>query len=318
MRCYFAPMEGITGSIFRNCHSRYFPGVDRYYMPFLSPRQDHNFTRRELDDILPEHNEGVHAVPQLLTRQPEDFLWAAGELAAMGYREVNLNLGCPSGTVTAKGKGSGLLARREELEQLLDGIFAAAPMAISIKTRLGMHDPEEFGPLLELYNRYPVAELTVHPRIRGDFYKKPVRPEYFDLAVRMSRAPLCYNGDIITPGDWEKASRRWPSVEAVMIGRGLVADPSLAGRLKGEQPAGLDTLRAFHHELYETYAQAFGSRRNAMLRMKEIWVYLIHLFGDSEKLERRIRRASDTVDFESAVAEVFRTLPLLDAPAGEW
>lgn len=244
MRCYFAPMEGITGYIFRNCHSRYFPGVDRYYMPFLSPRQDHNFTRRELDDILPEHNAGVRAVPQLLTRQPEDFLWAAGELAAMGYREVNLNLGCPSGTVTAKGKGSGLLARREELEQLLDGIFAAAPVAVSIKTRLGMHDPEEFGPLLELYNRYPVAELTVHPRIRSDFYKKPVRPAYFDLAVRTSRAPLCYNGDIITPGDWEKGipalarggggdDRPWPD------GR-----PSLAGRLKGEQPGGLDTMRA--------------------------------------------------------------------------
>ena len=103
-----------------------------------------------------------------------------------------------------------------------------------------------------------------------------------------------------------------------MIGRGLVADPSLAGRLKGEQPAGLDTPRAFHHELYETYAQAFGSRRNAMLRMKEVWTYLIRLFGDSGKLERRIRRASDTADFESAVSDVFRTLPLLDAPAGEW
>ena len=181
-----------------------------------------------------------------------------------------------------------------------------------------MHDPEEFGPLLELYNRYPIAELTVHPRIRGDFYKKPVRPEYFDLAVRMSRAPLCYNGDVVTPGDWEKISARWPEVEAVMIGRGLVADPSLAGRLKGERPAGLDTLRAFHHELYETYAQVFGSRRNAMLRMKEAWTYLIHLFGDSEKLERRIRKAADTGEFESAVDEVFRTLPLLDEPAGEW
>ena len=318
MRCYFAPMEGITGYIFRNCHSRYFPGVDRYYMPFLSPRQDHNFTRRELDDILPQHNEGVHAVPQLLTRQPEDFLWAAGELAAMGYREVNLNLGCPSGTVTAKGKGSGLLARREELERLLDGIFAAPPVAISIKTRLGMSDPEEFGPLLELYNRYPVAELTVHPRIRSDFYKKPVRPEYFDLAVRMSRAPLCYNGDVVTPADWAKISARWPGVESVMMGRGLVADPSLAGRLKGERPAGLETLRAFHSELYESYAAAFGSRRNAMLRMKEVWSYLIHLFGDSQKLERRIRKAADTGEFESAVDEVFRTLPLLDAPAGEW
>ena len=127
MNYYFAPLEGVTGSEFRRAHHRWFPGVDAYYMPFLSPTQDHVFTQRELRNVLPEHNQGFRAVPQLLTKNPEDFLWCAGELAAMGYDEVNLNLGCPSGTVTAKGKGAGMLARPEELDCFLDTVFSQAP-----------------------------------------------------------------------------------------------------------------------------------------------------------------------------------------------
>ena len=127
MNYYFAPLEGVTGSEFRRAHHRWFPGVDAYYMPFLSPTQDHVFTPRELRNVLPEHNQGFRAVPQLLTKNPEDFLWCAGELAAMGYGEVNLNLVCPSGTVTAKGKGAGMLARPEELDCFLDTVFSQAP-----------------------------------------------------------------------------------------------------------------------------------------------------------------------------------------------
>ena len=155
----------------RQVHNRWFGGIDRYYAPFLSPTQSHCFGKKELDQVLPEHNEGIHLVPQLLTRNAEDFLWAAGELAAMGYKEVNLNLGCPSGTVVAKGKGSGFLARYEELSAFLDKIFTFCPIAISVKTRLGLTDPEEFGSLLELYNRFPICELTVHPRVQKDMYK---------------------------------------------------------------------------------------------------------------------------------------------------
>ena len=113
MRYYFAPMEGITTALYRNLHHRFFPGMDQYYTPFLSPARDHVFSKRDLQEILPEHQEGVPVVPQLLTKYPEDFIWAAGELAAMGYQEVNLNLGCPSGTVVAKGRGAGML---EDLE----------------------------------------------------------------------------------------------------------------------------------------------------------------------------------------------------------
>ena len=230
MEYYFAPMEGITGAQFRQIHHSLFPGVDKYYIPFLSPTQDHVFTPRDLRAVLPEHNQGFHAVPQLLTRNAQDFLWAAGALADMGYEEVNLNLGCPSGTVTAKGKGAGLLGRREELERMLDGIFAAPPTAISLKTRLGMEDPEEFPALLELFSRYPVSLLIIHPRVRQDFYRRPVRMDSFRFALDHYRGPICFNGGLLTPEDYAAFAREFPQVDRVMLGQGR--------RRPGAPPAG--------------------------------------------------------------------------------
>ena len=196
MRRYMAPMEGITTWLFRGEHHRMFGGADRYYMPFFSPTAEHLITARERRDLDPAHNEGVVAVPQIMTRRAEDFLWAAGELAALGYREVNLNLGCPSGTVAAKGKGAGFLAHPEELDAFFDRVFSgASPVRISVKTRLGVREPEEFGRLLEVYNRYPIAELIVHARVQRDFYRLPVRTEAFASALEGSRIPVCCNGD---------------------------------------------------------------------------------------------------------------------------
>ena len=247
MEYYFAPMEGITGAQFRQIHHSLFPGVDKYYIPFLSPTQDHVFTPRDLRAVLPEHNQGFHAVPQLLTRNPQDFLWAAGALADMGYEEVNLNLGCPSGTVTAKGKGAGLLGRREELERMLDGIFAAPPTAISLKTRLGMEDPEEFPALLELFSRYPVSLLIIHPRVRQDFYRRPVRMDSFRFALDHYRGPICFNGGLLTPEDCAAFAREFPQVDRVMLGQGLLADPAVikAGVAIGDDMRELARLYPF-------------------------------------------------------------------------
>ena len=175
MNYYFAPMEGITGAVFRRTHHEFFPGIDKYFMPFITPTTQEKLTPRQKRDVLPEYNEGVPAVPQLLTRAAADFIWAANTLASLGYAEVNLNLGCPSGTVTAKGKGAGFLAHPDELDRFLDAVFSACTVPISIKTRLGVHDPAEFEALLEIYSRYPVAELTIHPRVRQDFYKGRLR-----------------------------------------------------------------------------------------------------------------------------------------------
>lgn len=316
MRYDFAPMEGITGALFRRLHHQFFPGVDRYYMPFLSPTRDHVFTPRELREILPENNPDAEVIPQLLTKVPEDFLWAAGELAAMGYQTVNLNLGCPSGTVVAKGKGSGMLADPSALDAFLDAVFSRAPCAVSVKTRLGLSDPEEFGPLLEIYNHYPLAELIVHPRVQKDGYRHPVRLEAFAPILAASRHPVCFNGGLVTTQDCRDLVDRFSGICGVMIGQGLVANPALVRQIRGGPGADRETLRAFHEALFGGYSQLFGSAHNAMMRMKELWAYLIRLFRDSGPYAKRLRKARDPQTFSQAVDAVFQELELL--PEADW
>ncbi len=318
MRCYAAPMEGVTGVVFRTVHHRFFPGVDKYLMPFLSPGKEHHFQKRDLRELSPEQNTGLHAVPQLLTRSPEDFLWCVHALADLGYQEVNLNLGCPSGTVTAKGKGSGLLRDLGELERFLDQIFAGAEVALSIKTRLGWRDPEEFGPLLKLLGRYPVCELTVHPRVREEFYRGSVHLGAFRQATEAVCLPLCYNGDLVTVGEVAALREHFPQVEAVMAGRGLAGDPALFRKERGGPPAGRQELRNYHQALYEDYAEAFQNRRAAMLRMKELWFYLIHLFEGGERHMKALRKAPTPALFLAAVEAVFQELPLRTDSTGRW
>ena len=238
MHYYFAPMEGVTGAVYRRTHHEYFPGIDKYFMPFITPTTNEHLTPRQKRDVAPEVNRGVPAVPQLLTKSAADFIWAANALFGMGYGEVNLNLGCPSGTVTAKGKGAGFLRDPEALDRFLDAVFSACTGAVSVKTRLGMQDPAEFAALLDIYNRYPIAELTIHPRVRQDFYRGQVREADFAAALPRCRMPVCYNGDIVSEAGAQAVEERYPAVQAVMIGRGLIADPSLVTRLTGGARAG--------------------------------------------------------------------------------
>jgi len=310
MEYCFAPLEGVGGAEYRRAHCRWFPGTDKYYMPFVSPTQEHRFTPRELRNISPEANERVPAVPQLLTKSVEDFLWAAGELKAMGYGEVNLNLGCPSGTVVTKGKGAGLLADAEKLDRFLEGIYTKADVPVSLKTRLGLTDPEEFGPLLEVFCKYPVSLLIIHPRVREDYYKHPVRMEYFARAAQDCPIPLCYNGGLFTPEDCERFSGRFPAVERVMMGQGLLADPALIRKVKGLGGLERDALRGFHDQLYHGYLEAFKSERNTVFHMKELWSYLCRLFEGGDKLFKQIKKAQDTAPYEAAVDQIFHTLPL--------
>lgn len=319
MRYYFAPMEGITDYIFRNTHHRYFPGVDKYYTPFFSPTNDGRFPPRNMRDFDPEVNREVRVVPQLLTKHGADFLWAARVLAELGYGEINLNLGCPSGTVTAKGKGSGLLSDLEGLRRLLDEIFAQAPAAISVKTRLGRSDPEEFPRLLEIFNQYPISELTVHCRVGTDFYRRPARPEAFALPLTESRAPACYNGDLSTRERAEELQMRYPAVPAAMLGRGAVADPALIPRLKGGPAADRETLRQYTQELFERYSSAFGSARSALGRMKEIWFYQLDLFDGAEKYEKRLRKTVSPEEYRDLAARILGELPLrADGACPSW
>ena len=309
MNYYFAPMEGLTDSIYRRLHHKYFPGVDRYYMPFLSPTIHRTLTHKEDRELPVADSVDFAAVPQILTKVSEDFLWAARVCADRGYDEVNLNIGCPSGTVVSKGKGSGMLRDVGALDQFLEEIVSGSPLPISVKTRLGMENPDEFPAILEVLNRYPIKELTVHPRVRRQFYDGAVSMEMFDYAAANSRNPLCYNGDILSLAQAEAIGQRYPQVNAVMIGRGLIADP---GMLRGG--ADKDSLEDFLTELLAVYEVEFGGSRNAMFRMKENWGFLHSRFEGSDKLWKALRKTTDVTEFKSLSAEILHTCPFRTDP----
>jgi len=318
MRLDFAPMEGPTTSLFRQLHHEYFPGVDRYYIPFVSPTKEHKFTAKDLREIAPEYNEGIQAVPQLLSKVADDVIWAVWKLQRMGYAEVNINLGCPSGTVTAKKKGSGMLSDLQALDQFLDGIFSGVSCAISVKTRLGVEDPEEFDAILEIYNRYPIHELIIHPRVRKDFYKHPIRTEEFEKALQKSKNPVCFNGGIVTASDFQACEQRFPQVNSIMIGQGLIADPFLAGKIRSGTSSDVKILREFHDRLFDGYSERFGDRNNAMRRMKELWFYLSHSFADCDSHRKDLLKARDVDSYRQIVSSIFSQLNLLDECPGGW
>ena len=305
MQYYFAPMEGLTDSIYRKTHHKYFSGVDRYYMPFLSPTIHRSLTHREDRELPMADSEDFVAVPQVLTKVSDDFLWAAQVCRDRGYDEVNLNVGCPSGTVVSKGKGSGMLRDLSALDRFLEEIFRGSALPVSIKTRLGLEDPEEFPAILDIYNQYPIKELTIHPRVRKQFYNGNVDMEMFRYAAEHSRNPLCYNGDLTSMAQIDAIAKEFPKVESVMIGRGLVADPGLL--CGGTDIAALET---FMNALLEEYTAAFGGSRNAMFRLKENWGLLHPRFEGVDKLWKRLRKTTDIQEYKALTAEIFHTLPL--------
>lgn len=307
MRYYFAPMEGLTDSVYRRLHHRFFGGVDRYYMPFLSPTMHRTLSAKESRELPPAQSVPFQAVPQILTRNADDFLWAAEVCHAQGYDEVNLNVGCPSGTVVSKGKGAGMLRDPQQLDAFLDQIFRHSPLPISVKTRLGMENTQEFVQLLEVFNRYPIRELIIHPRVRKQFYQGDVDMDMFRYAVENSTNPLCYNGNLEKVADIDAFHAAFPQIGSVMLGRGLVADPGLL------LPGGtkVEVLAAFHDALLEEYLLLFGGSRNAMFRLKENWSYLLPRFQNSEKLGKRLRKTTDLQEYRSIVSEIFHTLSLV-------
>lgn len=308
MQLYLAPMEGLTGYVYRNAYEKNYGGIDKYFTPFLTNKK---MSSRELNDILPEHNTGMQVVPQILTNRAEDFLAIAKELQAYGYQTVNLNLGCPSGTVAAKHRGAGFLAMPEELDRFLEEIFAKCPMEISIKTRIGKECPKEWERLLSIYEKYPLKELIIHPRVQREFYKGSVHTEAFALAAERSHHALCYNGDICTVEDYRRITENFPNIRSVMIGRGILKNPGLAGKIREkEDTASKGQLRAFHDDILTGYMAVMSGDKNTLFKMKELWVYLAEQFVEPDKYIKKIRKSERVRDYEVIVRNLFRECEL--------
>ncbi|WP_238915835.1 tRNA-dihydrouridine synthase family protein [Clostridium sp. YIM B02555] len=305
MKYYFAPMEGITGFIYRNSYEKFFGNIDKYFAPFIVPNKSRSLKTKELRDILPENNIGMNLVPQILTNDSEGFIYTTKKLQELGYEEVNLNLGCPAGTVVSKNRGSGFLAKREDLDIFLDEIFKINNMKISIKTRIGKDNPEEFYELIKIYNKYPIEELIIHPRTQKDFYGNKPNLEVFSDALRLSTNPLCYNGDIFTVQNYEGLTKAFPEVQAVMLGRGILANPGLMNLIKSNINLDKKILKDFHDEILNKYIELFNEEKNAIFRMKELWGYMIYIFSDNKKYAKKIKKSQKLFDYNEAVSSLF-------------
>lgn len=308
----FAPLEGITGRVFRGVFHKHFSGVYEYYTPFLTPKAKVGIDKKDRKEILPENNKEMKLIPQILSSDAEAFLLVCDKLKELGYDDVNLNLGCPSGTVVNKGRGAGALKDLESLEEFLSVLFDAGSrmgLKISIKSRIGYYRPEEFAEILEVFKKFPFYKLIIHPRTRMEFYKGEVHKEAFQEAMNMfadRKEKLVFNGDILSVRDMEELKGEFPKLSSFMIGRGFLRNPFLLedilnGEVRENKEERKFRLRAYLEELYEAHKEEAGNERVGVLKMKEIWSYLGLSFEDENGCLKEIRKAKDGASYKSAV-----------------
>lgn len=312
MNYYFAPMEGYTGYIYRNAHNKYFNTIDKYFAPFISANSTGKFKSRALHDILPEHNEGLIMIPQILTNNSQDFIHTSKRIHSLGYTQINLNLGCPSGTVVAKNRGSGFLAKTKELDDFLHEIFSQSLTEISVKTRLGKNSAEEFYELIEIFNKYPIKELTIHPRTQRDFYKNTPNLKVFKDGLKLSKNAICYNGDIFTTEDYNDFISNFPNVSSVMLGRGLLVNPALTQDIKNNIKLDKYLLKDFHDTIYSGYKRILYGDINVLHKMKALWFYMICVFSENKKYGKKIKKSTRLSDYDNAVSSLFKDQTILD------
>ena len=314
MEIYLAPMEGVTGHIVRNAFAHNFGGVDKYFTPFDPTAM--RMSKKIKRDLDPANNKDVHLVPQIIPNTAEEVPMMLEQMKGLGYTEVNINLGCPSGTVTSKKRGSGMLLYPDELDRMLDGIYSAADIPLSVKTRIGFHSPEEWPVILDVYKKYPMCEFIIHPRVRDEMYSGFPHLDAYALAEEAfadSPVPLCYNGDIWKLSDYHERAAMFPRTDRFMIGRGLLARPDLAAQIKGLPVPDLRAqLRAFCDEIYDGYRTIFSSEKDAVWHMKEIWANLSKSFEDSGSLVKKLLKAQTPVEYNIYLNKIFDTLDLAE------
>lgn len=304
MNLYFAPLEGVTTYIYRNAHNQMFGGCDSYFAPFITPSDIEKISMKNLRDILPEKNSDVNLKIQVLTSKSESFFKFAEKVRPLGYDEININLGCPSGTVVKKGRGSGFLKHREELDRFLYEIFSKTDFKVSVKTRIGFESGSEMDELLEIYNKYPISLLTVHPRTRAAYYSGEPDYEVFDKVYENSKNPVCFNGNVFSAKNYKDITVKYPDLDSVMIGRGAIMNPAIFREINGGPEITTEELLEFSHLLIGNYMEVLKSDYFTLNKLKELWMYGMWNFPDEKKILKEIKKSTKVSDLIRAIEKL--------------
>lgn len=292
-KLYMAPLRGLTDHIFRTIFTQHFGGFDLAVAPFISSKRDTVFKPKYIRDVLPENNPKLPVVPQILSKSAEEFTALANYLHGFGYETVNWNLGCPFPVVAKKKRGSGMLPFTEEIHAFLDHACSHLKPRLSIKLRLGWHDPDDIFRLIPILNTYPVEEVILHPRTGLQRYEGPVDIDAFEKCLPLITCPVVYNGDICSLEDFRRLSERFPGLKRWMLGRGCIANPFLPREIKSpneRSPDKIVKMKTFHIALFEAYSDLLAGPSHVMNKMKGYWQYFSCLFEDCGKAVKRIKK----------------------------
>jgi len=308
IRLHSSPLQGFTDFRFRNAFQKFFGGIDQYIAPYIRVKGNLEIKAASKRDILPENNQALDLVPQIITKDADEFLFVADHIQNLGYNELNWNLGCPYPMVAKRGMGSGLLNSPDKINEILKRVSAESDIQLSIKMRLGYEDSREIFRVLPVLEPYPLTNIAIHPRIGKQLYKGEVDLVSFAECLGESSHKIFYNGDITSLQRFREMKDRFPGISNWMIGRGLIADPFLPAMIKADYPVypenRYEIFSSFHDILFSSYEEALSGPKHTLMKMYSFWEYFIYAFPSSPKGLKKIRKAQSITAYREAVRQL--------------
>ncbi len=312
---YLAPLQGYTEVEFRRAWSSFFTGLDAAVSPFIPLAEGFRFRNAHLSDVLPSYNTRIPVIPQVLGTDADKFAQLACRLQELGYKSVNWNLGCPKHSVARKKRGSGILPHPDEIRRVLDALMPQLSITLSVKTRLGYHSPGEFGPLVEVFNDYPLESVMIHPRIGEQMYQGEMHLDALDRHIGRLKHRLVFSGDIASPAQFRALKERYPMISDWMLGRGVLVNPFLPEMIRNtafaaDKPTIRKRQKVFHEELLCEMRDKFKRDRSILNKMKDYWSYFSRWFTDEQEIFSRLAHLQSLPGFIHHTRIILEEQPL--------
>ncbi len=307
---YLAPIQGFTDFVYRKAYSQLFSEVDKYFIPYISVKNNQILKKYE-NEILLQNNPQKYVIPQVLAKDENELAFLSALLEDAGYKEINLNLGCPFPMVTNRGKGAGILPHPEKLKKMLANFFENSDLKLSIKLRAGLISPNEIENIIPVLNDFPLTEIIFHPRIAKQLYKGEINDSAFEFAIKNLNHKLVYNGDIFSLDDFNECRQKFPKIKDWMLGRGILMNPFLPEEIKNISISAddkIEKLIEFHQMIFEGYSETMDNQGNVLNKMKQFWSYFSYSFPNQKKVFKAIKKVRKLNDYNAVIQKAFFSL----------
>lgn len=304
-----SPLQGFTDYRFRNPHQKYFGGIDHYYAPYIRLNGKLEIKNSYQKDLDPKNN-AVTVIPQVMTNDPNEFLFVVKYVQSLGYKHLNWNLGCPYPMVTNRGLGSGLICQPAKIDEVLAKAHGESDITISMKMRMGYEHNREILDVYPILAKYPLHHIAIHARIGKQLYQGAVDLDAFEYCYKEAPHTIYYNGDITSVQAFRHIQDRFPNIEHFLIGRGLLADPFVASMIKADSeaypPERYEILYHYLNELQQAFAKDLSGDKHVIQKLYSYWEYLEASLPDTKNLLRKIKKSKSLHDYEDLVWQYFR------------